>query len=227
MTCTTTSPPPSPGCGSGPPRWPAGPALAADAEHLADGIRAAAGQAREIAHDLRPPVLDDAGLAEAIRLRVHGSRADTLDVRVHAPAERLALPAAVDLAALRIVQEAVANVRRHAGARQCTVALAAAGDELLVTVDDDGAGLPERVPPGLGLASIRERATELGGSAGIGPRPGGGTRVRVRLPLRPATSGHPEPAPGAPDRRAPQTQPVPRVPDAPEPAPQPIPRAPA
>jgi signal transduction histidine kinase len=158
--------------------------LAAMAEDLHRDIHAAVAQTREIAYGLRPPVLDDQGLVAAIRSRVHGHQADHLHVEVHAPNEPLALPAAVDLAALRIVQEAVTNVRKHACAIRCTVTLDKSDDALHVTVVDDGVGPPARVRPGLGLASIRERATELGGTARFTRAPGGGGLVTVRLPVR-------------------------------------------
>ena len=158
------------------------PELADEAAELHRDIQAAVEQSREIAYGLRPPILDDRGLVAAIRDRVHGQQADALRVEVRAPGAELKLPAAVDLAALRIVQEAVSNVRRHAKASTCTITLERRGGELRVQVDDDGVGIPPRVRGGLGLASMRERATELGGSARFGTAPGGGGRVTVRLP---------------------------------------------
>ena len=126
--------------------------LAATAADLARDIQDAVEQTREIAYGLRPPVLDDRGLVAAIRDRVHGqSAADRVHVEIVAPDGPLALPAAVDLAALRIVQEAVANVRRHSGASRCTVVLERDPGELRVQVDDDGRGIPDRIRPGLGL----------------------------------------------------------------------------
>ena len=160
----------------------AAPELAEQAAELHRDIQAAVEQSREIAYGLRPPILDDRGLVAAIRDRVHGQGADALRVEVRAPEAELVLPAAVDLAALRIVQEAVSNVRRHAKASTCTITLERRGGELRVQVDDDGVGIPSRVRGGLGLASMRERATELGGSARFGTAPGGGGRVTVRLP---------------------------------------------
>ncbi|KQO99673.1 sensor histidine kinase [Leifsonia sp. Leaf264] len=161
----------------------ASPDVAQLAAHLQHDIQAAVIQTREISHDLRPPILDDRGLVEAIRHRIHGQEADSLSIRIDAPDDRLVVPAAVDLAALRIVQEAVTNVRRHARARACTVTLTLDGDELHVTVTDDGIGLPTRVRSGLGLESIRTRATELGGTAAFGPSESGGSRVHVVLPF--------------------------------------------
>ena len=158
----------------------------AQARELQSDIQAAVEQSRDIAHGLRPTVLDDLGLVAAIRDRtVIGDdpalRIEVVDAGV--PAE---LPAAVDLAALRIAQEAVANVRRHARARSCRVELGVDAETLHLTVDDDGAGLPATIRPGMGVASIRERAAELGGSATFGRSPTGGARVAVRLPLVPA-----------------------------------------
>ena len=156
--------------------------LADQAAELHRDIQAAVEQSREIAYGLRPPILDDRGLVAAIRDRVHGQTADDLRVHLRAPDVELELPAAVDLAALRIVQEAVSNVRRHANASTCIITLEKRGGELRVQVDDDGVGIPHRVRGGLGLASMRERATELGGTARFGTAPGGGGRVTVRLP---------------------------------------------
>ena len=160
----------------------AAPELAEQAAELHRDIQAAVEQSREIAYGLRPPILDDRGLVAAIRDRVHGQGADALRVEVRAPDAELELPAAVDLAALRIVQEAVSNVRRHAKASTCTITLERRDGELRVQVDDDGVGIPPRVRGGLGLASMRERAAELGGTARFGTAPGGGGRVSVRLP---------------------------------------------
>jgi signal transduction histidine kinase len=99
------------------------------------------------------------------------------------------LSAAVEVAAYRIAQEALTNVARHSGANTCTVSLAI--DEpgaLCLEVRDDGRGIPDSqenssVRAGVGLTSMRERASELGGSLLVEALPGGGTRVRARLPL--------------------------------------------
>jgi signal transduction histidine kinase len=95
------------------------------------------------------------------------------------------LPAPVDLAAFRIVQEALTNVLRHAGASTSTVLVRYADDAVTVQVDDDGRGSGPRSPgSGSGIVGMRERAESVGGSLEAGPRPGGGGfRVRARLPL--------------------------------------------
>lgn len=88
----------------------------------------------------------------------------------------------VEAAAYRIVTEAVTNVVRHSGARTCRIRLAADAGSLHVTVEDDGNGMPVQPRDGVGLASMRRRALELGGTWEVGACPGGGTRIEVRLP---------------------------------------------
>ena len=101
-----------------------------------------------------------------------------------------ALPAAVGRAAYRIVQEALANVLRHADAGSALVSVALEGRELFVTVEDDGVGHPEGRKPkpaaegsGFGIIGMRERAAALGGDLEAGPLPEGGFRVRACLPI--------------------------------------------
>ena len=108
-----------------------------------------------------------------------------LPVRTKIEGARRALPTGVDLAAYRIVQEALTNVTRHAGEATATVRIAYGEDAVTVVVDDDGRGAPAVTPPngGNGIPGMRERATALGGALEAGPRPGGGFRVRARLPV--------------------------------------------
>lgn len=159
-------------------------ALADSALELQQDIQSAVRQSREIAYDLRPPILDTQGLVSAIAGRINAQDTEPLELRIEAPERIPELPAAVDVAALRIVQEAVANVRRHAQARTCVVRLSITGGRLEVSVTDDGIGLPELLTPGLGIASIKERARELGGSAHFAAAEGGGSRVSVTLPVQ-------------------------------------------
>ncbi len=91
----------------------------------------------------------------------------------------------MEVAAYHIVSESITNVVRHAEAGQCSVQLGRRKNALCLEVGDDGRGLPARYRAGVGLTGIRERATELGGTADIGASPQGGTLVLVRLPLRP------------------------------------------
>ena len=156
------------------------------AGELREELRTAIGDIRRLVHGLRPPALDELGLAGALQRLAEGAGADgtgphaTVDVDGQLPA----LPAAVEVAAYRIVQEALTNAGRHSGAQSCAVRLAVEGADLLVEVTDDGAGLPATgLTPGVGLSSLRERAEEMGGECVVQSLPAGGVRVRARLPL--------------------------------------------
>ncbi|MFI1798029.1 sensor histidine kinase [Streptomyces sp. NPDC020379] len=105
-----------------------------------------------------------------------------VDITTEGP--RIALPPGADLAAFRIVQEALTNIVRHSGSRTARVLLAYRPDALLLRVDDDGPATGAALPSGgKGLVGMRERAAALGGTVEAGPRPDGGFRVSVRLPL--------------------------------------------
>ncbi|MBG0829292.1 sensor histidine kinase [Planomonospora sp. ID67723] len=156
----------------------------ASADRLLLGLRAGmdsvSQEIRELVYGLRPPTLDELGLAGAVRaLAAEGG----LPVAVEASGDLSDLPAAAEVAAYRIAQEALTNVRKHAGARSATVALRREDSSLTVRVTDDGRGLPAGARSGIGLISMRERATELGGTCAVGPVPGGGTAVEAVLPL--------------------------------------------
>lgn len=137
---------------------------------------------RRLVHGLRPPALDDLGLVAAIDQQVERMRSDGLDIRVQAEALP-ALPAAVEVAAYRIVSEALANMSRHAGARSCTVGLWGESGALRVEVRDDGVGIAPDVVAGVGLGSMRDRAAELGGAATVTCPDEGGTLVEAWLPF--------------------------------------------
>jgi signal transduction histidine kinase len=109
-----------------------------------------------------------------------------LVVRTESDGEVRPLPFAVDVAAFRIVQEALTNVARHAGPATATVRISYGDRDLSVQVDDDGRGLSAHGSApgsGKGLVGMRERVAALGGDLQAGPRPGGGFRVRACLPL--------------------------------------------
>jgi|HubBroStandDraft_6_1064221.scaffolds.fasta_scaffold14095_4 two-component system NarL family sensor kinase len=168
---------------------PAGPARASE---LLGALRAdttaAITDIRRLVNGLRPPALDDLGLIGSLRQQTDrlAQRPDGSSVAVclNTPEPLPALPAAVEVAAYRIITEAMTNAARHSGATRIDVLLAVAdGDGLRIEVRDDG-----RVPgpgwqPGFGLTSMRERAAELGGTCQAGPDPAGGGRVIAALPL--------------------------------------------
>ena len=153
-------------------------------ERLQQGLRAALGDIRRLVDELRPVMLDERGLTGAIRERADALRPQ-LDISIEAPETMPDLPAAVEVAAYRICQEALMNVLRHAHATRCRVRLAVAESALLLDVEDDGVGAPAAgTPGGVGVGSMRERAADLGGVCTVRGLPGGGTSVSVRLPLR-------------------------------------------
>jgi signal transduction histidine kinase len=152
---------------------------------LRGDAKQAIGDLRRVIYDLRPAALDELGLVEALRDQVDRFARQGLSIMLHAPPTLPVLPAAVEVAAYRIFTEALTNVTRHADARQVTVTVAIDGD-LCLEITDDGAnrsvdaGLAWQ--PGVGLASMRERVAEVGGTLQAGPTPTGG-RVRASLPL--------------------------------------------
>jgi signal transduction histidine kinase len=153
----------------------------ADADLLAlrSGIQATVLDVRRIVEGLRPAALDDLGLAEAVRQL---GALSAVPVRVEVD-DGPRLPAATEVAAYRIVQEALANASRHAGARHACVRLLRSGASLTVEVVDDGSGVVVPRPDGVGIGSMRSRAEEIGGSFELIGTPGTGTTVTARLPL--------------------------------------------
>jgi signal transduction histidine kinase len=142
---------------------------------------------RRLVYALRPPVLDEFGLLSAIKeyaAQYEGQHAGSpLHIVVDAAEHLPPLPAAVEVAAYRIVLEALTNVVRHARAQRCTIRLDLRADALHLEVVDDGVGIPDGLRAGVGIASMRERAAELGGMCIIEPIEPHGTRVWAQLPL--------------------------------------------
>ncbi len=148
-----------------------------------DEVAGALADVRRLVHDLRPPALDDLGLAGAVRQQAERLVPAAVATTVTAGEGTDALPAAVEVAAYRIASEALANVARHAAADTVRVSLERAAGALVVTVADDGVGIGPTAPAGVGLVSLRERAAELGGRCSVSCPPEGGTVVRAVLPV--------------------------------------------
>lgn len=162
-------------------------------------IRTTVDEIRTLVHDLRPPTLDELGLLGAIQERVTELAKTTqhladdqevrpLQIQLLSPPTLPALPAAVEVAAYRIITESLVNVVRHANATACTVSLdISQASNLIISVTDNGMGMPQVIKPsgkgGIGLVSIRERATELGGHCAFERLESGGTRVIASLPF--------------------------------------------
>lgn len=154
----------------------------AEMSELREQIRSVITDIRRVVYDLRPPALDELGLLPAIREQAAQFSAHGLQVLVEAPEQLPPLPAAVEVAAYRIVLEALTNVARHAQAQHCWIRLSVA-DRVYIDVTDDGAGLPAELRAGVGITSMRERAAELGGVCEFRPGPNGGARLLAQLPL--------------------------------------------
>jgi signal transduction histidine kinase len=159
---------------------------AAAAEQLLGRIRqevtTAVGEVRRILEDLRPAVLDRTRLPDAVRQHAAATTTGQLDVSVDA-GQLPTLPADVEAAAYRIIQEALTNVVRHADARHAHITLAASDSTLMVTVADDGHGIhgPRR-DGAVGLGSMRQRAEAFHGTLGVDSGDQG-TTVVATLPL--------------------------------------------
>ncbi len=138
---------------------------------------------RRLVYELRPPALDDLGLMDA--LQAHLSQVEQPHMIITAVPDPLpALPAAIEVAAYRIVLEATTNVVRHAQAQACAIQLKAADARLTLTISDDGVGLPAQRQNGVGLTSMRERAEELGGVLLVRNLADGGVQITAVLPLK-------------------------------------------
>jgi two-component system, NarL family, sensor kinase len=163
-----------------------GSAAAPVLQSLRDETAACVDTVRQISADLRPPALDQIGLVSALRQHADlltsrsGGRL-VIDVTQAGPIPPL--PAAAEGAAYRIALEALTNAARHAGARTCQVDVRLNGS-LYLSVRDDGTGVPAGAP-GVGLASMRERAEELGGTCVVTFTAGTGTSVDAVLPVTP------------------------------------------
>ena len=138
------------------------------------------GDVRRIVHELRPAALDELGLVGALEdLALTPGAGPRVRVRA---GELPALPAAVEVAAYWIAQEALSNAVRHSGAAEVTITVVVADGRLRLEVADDGRGIPDGATPGVGSTSMRERAVEVGGSFVCGHGVAGGTIVRAELP---------------------------------------------
>ena len=159
-------------------------------------------EVRRLVYDLRPPQLDELGLIGALREQA-GRFSGELEVSVAAPDALPPLPAAVEVAAYRIVTEALTNVARHAEASTCRVVLALDGS-LDISVIDDGRGIAADARHGVGLGSMRERADwrdlrdparRAPGYAGPGPATRLGSAGRAPARAQPRATGRPQPRP--------------------------------
>jgi PAS domain S-box-containing protein len=157
----------------------------------------AQGRLRQLAHELRPPVLDDLGLIAALEVLAEttGFRSN-LHVDVVTSLEDR-LPSAIETGLYRVVQEALVNAARHAGAAQVVITIERGVDTVRCSVRDDGAGFDAEATlaapgaRGLGMISMRERVEALGGRLHVMSGVGRGTEVRAEIPLGADGVAHP------------------------------------
>lgn len=154
-------------------------------------VRAAIDDLHRVIHDLRPALLDDLGLLPAIGAYAQAHLAPLgIDVHCEFPEALPDLSREATIALYRVVQEALTNVARHAGAQAVLLACTVSDDQIGFDIEDDGSGFepslmerPRATGEGLGLLGMRERIALLGGRVEIDSEPGRGTRVVALLPL--------------------------------------------
>jgi two-component system, NarL family, sensor histidine kinase UhpB len=150
---------------------------------LAEIVQQSLADVRRISLELRPGALDELGLINAlISLCARVENESSLRVRRALEGPIPALPRDVELAVYRIAQEALTNVMRHSGASEVDVALTCTDDQLMLSVHDNGRGLPEDVRGGGGLTGMRERAMLVGADLDVSTN--AGVSVTLRLPLK-------------------------------------------
>jgi signal transduction histidine kinase len=153
-------------------------------DEIRQDLRGAIAQIRNLSRELRPPSLDSLGLEGALRQQIaaiQGPDGPAIDV----VADRIdGLPPATEVAAYRIVVEAVSNAVRHSGATRCSVGMRIDDHVLEIRVEDDGRGI-SRDAIGIGTRAMYERAAEVGGELLVEPGASGGTVVRASLPIGP------------------------------------------
>jgi signal transduction histidine kinase len=144
-------------------------------------IQETIGDIRRLVYELRPPALDEMGLEKAVRAFVDQQKKDGLKITVKDSGGWSTLPAAVEVAAYRIALEGITNVIRHSQAAKAEIRFYPEHDNLIVEILDNGIGLPEPIPVGVGMTSMRERAEELGGQLTLVSQ-SPGTLLRACLP---------------------------------------------
>jgi PAS domain S-box-containing protein len=166
-----------------------------EAKRQEEALKRAVGGLRDAIYDLRLESVREQSLVRSLESivelnrRMGGGRTIDLVVNRDFPD---GLSAAAGIEVMRVVQEALANVRRHSEARRATVTLGLEGDEVTVEIEDDGRGFGPETSPGIGLTGMRERVHGLGGRLEVESEKGTGTRVRMRVALSALTAGDAE-----------------------------------
>ena len=164
--------------------------LQEELDETLDLVRELVGEARQVIYDLRPTVLDDFGLAAAVRLQVAVLRAEGLEISLQESLGDGRLPPEIETTLFRITQEALTNIRKHAQATKASVVLDRPGNAVRLLVRDEGRGFRfdratntngrgEKV----GLSGMRERVSLLGGKFRLHSEPGRGTTIEAEVEL--------------------------------------------
>lgn len=156
-------------------------ALREEVGQAQEATRAGLDEIRRIARRLRPGVLDELGLASALRSLANEFTGHGLTVRHHIAGGLPPLSEETELVVYRVAQEGLTNTARHAGADRAEVRLRSVADGVELLVRDNGKGLGG-MPEGAGIGGMRERALLIGAALALDPAPGGGTDLRLRLP---------------------------------------------
>ena len=138
---------------------------------------------RRASHALQPAILDGRGLVPALTHYLDQFRTAThIDVELRAD-DFGALPALLELALFRVAQECMENVRKHSGSPTARVDLVRRDGDICLTISDQGQGLGQVTPGGIGIMSMRERLTSVGGTFQIQSTRGEGARMEAIVPL--------------------------------------------
>jgi two-component system, NarL family, sensor kinase len=153
-------------------------------------------EVRTLSHLLHPPLLDELGLAAALRAYAAGfTRRSGIEVGVELPDRLGRFSREVEIALFRAIQEGLTNVRRHSGSRRAAIRLLQKDRELILEIHDEGKGMPREVQEkgeaaarmGVGLPGIEERMRDLGGLMEVSSTGGAGTTIRLIVPLSPSS----------------------------------------
>ncbi len=138
---------------------------------------------RTMSHLLHPPLLDEAGLKSAVRWYVEGFAARSkIEVDLHLDSRLGRLPAELETAIFRIVQECLTNIHRHSGSRSAGIVITSDAHNVKIEIRDRGKGMPMPIRPGVGIQGMGERVRQLGGQLDIESR-SDGTRVTASFPI--------------------------------------------
>ncbi|WP_407556005.1 HAMP domain-containing sensor histidine kinase [Streptomyces sp. Pv4-95] len=158
------------------------PAVREELHQVQETTRASLDEIRRIARRLRPGVLEELGLTSALKALTTEFTWPTLAVRHHIDADLPPLSRDTELVLYRVAQESLTNVARHAGAHRVDLTLRHSPTGVELRVHDDGRGI-DGAAEGAGISGMRERALLIGADLSLGPGPGGGTEVRLIVPV--------------------------------------------